>query len=372
MRILIITSSTGGGHDMRARSLKLWAEKQTDWEIQIHQALESTHPLYAFGVNLYNWIQRRQPRLHHIYFKYLELASMHRNAKRMLGADRFRKLLADYRPDKIVSTHAHLNHGYFQLGREVLGNELPCITLCTEFNGGYGFSKHWANPDASLFIGSVRETVKAAVALGMPPDKTFRGGFMLRPAFHETQTSNVRFLQTQGLDSSKFTLLLATGAVGANNHLKLIDALRKRGKPLQVIALCGRNESVFKALERQSEQTDSITIKSLAYHEDMPTLLRSVSAIVTRPGAGTLSECIMTETPIIFNGMGGIMPQESLNVRYGESHGISRCMNHPSDLAKILNEWERHSEQIDQMKKSLRACKPERSPADIIDRINAT
>ena len=374
MRVLIITSSTGGGHDMRARSFKLWAEKLTDWDLQIHQALESAHPLNAFGVGLYNWIQRHQPRLHHIYFKYLELANMHRKANRMFGANRFRKLVRDYRPDRIVSTHGHLNHGYFDLAREELGDHARCVTICTEFNGGYGFSKHWVNPNADLFIGSTHEAVDAAIELGMPAEKTFCGGFLLRPVFHQSPLSDAdikRFLKTElELDPNAFTILLATGAVGANNHFKLLHSLRKRGKPIQVVALCGKNETTREKLRSWNESAGTIKVKPLAYWEDMSSLLQSVSAVVTRPGAGTLSECILSNVPIIFNAIGGIMPQESLNVRYGELHGISRLMRKPRDLGMILDDWERDPKQVATLRENLKCCEPEKHPQEIINRVN--
>lgn len=374
MRILIITSSTGGGHDMRARSLKLWARKLRDWELRIDQTLESTHLVNAFGVGLYNWIQRRQPRLHRIYFKYLEFACMHRNAKRMFGADRFRRLLKDYQPDRVVSTHPHLNHGYFDLAREELGDRVRCITICTEFMGGYGFSKHWVNPKADLFIGGTQEAVDAAIELGMPQERTFCGGFLLRPGFYESplnDTKRASFLNTEfGLDPEAYTLLLATGAAGANNHLKLLQVLENRGKPIQVIALCGKdNATLNKMKNSSSSRSQKIKVIPLAYWEDMASLLQSVSAIVTRPGAGTLSECILSNTPIIFNTMGGIMPQESLNARYGESHGISRLMRKPRDLELILDDWERDSTQLTTLRENLERCYPTKHPESILDRV---
>ncbi len=69
MRVLILTSATGGGHNMRARSLRQWAARERPgWTVEIQEVLEATHGLYRFGVELYNVIQRSSPRLHHLYF----------------------------------------------------------------------------------------------------------------------------------------------------------------------------------------------------------------------------------------------------------------------------------------------------------------
>ncbi|MEM9445174.1 MAG: glycosyltransferase [Verrucomicrobiota bacterium] len=371
MRILVITSSTGGGHDMRAQSFKAWANKLTDWEVRVHQALESTHFIYALGVEIYNWIQRFFPRLHHLYFNYLEIMGIHRQASQLIGAEKFKKLLLDFKPEVLVSTHAHLNHGFFEYAVETLGGpaHLRCVTISTEFFGGYGFSKHWVNPKADLFIGGVAETCKAAIKLGMQPEKIFCGGFLLRPKFFDkacTLAKKEEFLGQMDLSPSSFTLLLSTGAVGANNHIPILRALRQRDKPLQVIVLCGRDEARLNRVERWSDRPGKLKVKALGYWEDMPLLLQSVSATVTRPGAGTLSEAILTECPLIMNGIGGIMPQEWLNIKYGTKHGLIRVIRKPRDLCKILDNWERRPSDYQSIINNLKHQKPNAHPSQIL------
>ena len=50
---------------MRANSFVHWTReaygRAAANEIQIHKCLENTHPLYKFGVGLYNRIQRYSP-----------------------------------------------------------------------------------------------------------------------------------------------------------------------------------------------------------------------------------------------------------------------------------------------------------------------
>ena len=79
VRTLILTSSTGGGHNMRANSFVHWTReaygRAAANEIQIHKCLENTHGLYRFGVGLYNRIQRYAPWAHHVYFNFLEVAA---------------------------------------------------------------------------------------------------------------------------------------------------------------------------------------------------------------------------------------------------------------------------------------------------------
>ena len=114
---------------MRAHAFQRWAEQLTDWDTRVYRPLEQGHGIYRLGVETYNSIQRLAPVLHHGYFNLLELAGLHRNPAWIIGSDRFVAAIDEYRPDVVVSTHAHLNHGYFTLARRHLGDDrVRCIT----------------------------------------------------------------------------------------------------------------------------------------------------------------------------------------------------------------------------------------------------
>jgi processive 1,2-diacylglycerol beta-glucosyltransferase len=371
--ILIVTASTGGGHDMRANALSRWVECLTDWNAKIYRPLEQGHGLYRLGVDTYNWIQRNAPRLHHGYFGFLELAGLHRNPKRILNAERFLAAVEAFNPDVIISTHAHLNHGYFDLARERLGrSNVNCVTYCGELGGGYGFSRHWVNPDADQFIGAVDETVDAAVALGMPEDKAWSGGFMLSPDFyheHDAKASTGHLVQNQlDMNPDEFILLLATGATGSNNHLDILAGLERRAKPVQVVALCGHNERTFDSIESWGQSASVVKVKPLRYREDMRLILRSVSAVVSRPGTGTISEAIMSGCPLILNGIGGIMPQEKLTWRYCVRHGIARTIRNAVEVGGVLDAWEQNSVELNALARNMRDRRPVRHPREILER----
>ena len=340
MRWLILTSSTGTGHNMRADSLRQWAERVYGdaVEVRIHHALENTHALYRFGVGLYNFIQRHAPILHHVYFNYLELAAMHRHARKILGRDTFTALIKDWRPDRIISVHAHTNHGFFDLARAALPDRPPrCITYCGELSGGYGLSRHWTNPRADGFIGATREICAAARAVGTPDDRVLFGSFLLRPAFYaseaELEAAAAAKARRLGLDRAAFTLLLSTGIAGANDHLAILRALVATGKKLQVIVLCARNTLVRERVEAFALAHADLTIRTLGQTELMPGLKRLASALVARPGTGATSEAILLGTPLIHNGIGGVMPQELITVQYCRQHACALFASSPRDVA---------------------------------------
>ncbi len=373
MRWLILTSSTGTGHNMRADSLRQWAAKVygEKVEVRILHVLESTHGLYKFGVELYNVIQRRAPRLHHLYFNYLELAGMHRRSSKILGGDAFSALVREWQPDRVISVHAHTNHGFFDLARAALPDQPPrCITYCGELFGGYGFSRHWANPRADGFIGASPEVCAAALAVGTPEKNILFGGFMLRAPFYEPAEEIDRDAHTLAaelkLDRHAFTLLLSTGLAGANNHLPILRELAASGQKLQVVALCSKNENVRAQIETFAAAHPALTIRALGHTDRIPALKRLASVVVARPGTGATSEAILLGTPLIHNGIGGVMPQELITVQYCRQHACARFGSTPRQVAREALDLLANPSALAALRERLHAARPPGHPEHIM------
>jgi processive 1,2-diacylglycerol beta-glucosyltransferase len=377
MRVLVLTSSTGGGHNTRARAFAAWAQREGDLgiEVVIHQALEQTHGLYRFGVGLYNWIQRTAPRLHQVYFNFLEVAGACQSPAWMLGKERFRQVLREVRPGAVLSVHGSLNHGFFAVARDTLREPSPrCVTYCGELSGGYGFSRHWVNPQADLFLGAVPETVAAARGRGMPEERARAAGFLLDPAFYAPRLDAAdrrRCLRERyDLDPDRFTLLLTTGAVGANNHLALLDALLGSPQRPQIIVLC-RPQSVWQEVATWATLHPELPVRPVAFTDRMAELLQCVSAVVARPGTGTTSEALLSGCPILFNGLGGVMPQERITLKYAAGHGFGGVVRRPADLPARLEPWLREPARLAEQRTAMaRAC-PAGTPRTVLELVSA-
>ncbi len=377
-RWLLLTSSTGTGHNMRAASLTHWAKAELGERVDLrtHHVLEATHKVYRFGVGLYNFIQRRAPWFHHVYFNYLEIAGMHRHGRRIWGRERFAALVADYRPDRLVSVHAHTNHGFFELAREAAQtggfNAPACVTYCGELFAGYGFSRHWANPRADGFVGASEEVCAAARAVGTPPERILHGGFLLRAPFYQSEAeldvSADALAQELELRRDRFTLLLSTGLAGANNHPEIVRRLAASDATMQVIALCAHREDTREVLARLAAAAPRLTIRALGPAEParMAALKRLASAVLARPGTGATSEAIQLGAPLIHNGIGGIMPQELITVQYCKQHGCSLVARTPEEVVSAALRLKREPGLAENLRARLGAARPAGRPADIV------
>ena len=343
MRLLILSSSTGGGHDARAGAFSEWARRHPELRVEVEtfSPLEASGPHYRFGLHVYHLVQTYWPLAHHLYFAFLEHAALHSRRWKLLGVRPFVDKLEEYRPDWVLSVHPHLNRGFLELARDVLGRgRVRTGTCCTELDGGYGFTRHWVNPDSDLWIGATEAACAHARALGMPASRTLLGGFVLRPDFYSPPMDDAdrrEFLRGSfGLDPDRAILLLATGAAGANNHAAFLEALDRTGSALQVLALCAHRASLLERLRRWRPRRSGVSLTALPYTREMPRLMRAVDALVSRGGSGTTSEAIRSGCPIIVNALGGVMPQEGVTLRYLERFGIGRRVRRAAELPALL------------------------------------
>ena len=370
MRLLILSASTGGAHDECAGAFAAWARRRPDLGVEVatFSPLEAAGRHYRIGLDLYRLVQLHWPGAHHLYFNFLEYASLHSRPWKLIGMRRYVDALESHRPDWVISVHPHLNRGFLDLARKVLGRGKVRIgTCCTELDGGYGFTRHWVNPACDTWIAATGPARAQALGLGMPADRIMLGGFVLRPDFYRPEAGaaegDTHLGERFGLDPGRPTLLLATGLAGANNHLALLDHLDRAGLDLQVLALCGRRREVLDRMRGWRARRSGVSLIALPYTREMPRLLRAAGAIVSRGGSGTTSEAILTGCPFIANGLRGVMPQERLSLRYlgrfGHRWCIRRARQLPEALGALLDPRQSERERA-RMRRALPGGEPPR------------
>ncbi len=362
LRILVLTSSTGGGHDARAKAFAEWcfALYRHQVDVRIEQMLEKSSVVNRTGVSFYNWIQVKIPWLHNAFFAFVELLSILNRRSVAIGRGYYRDVLLDYRPHLVLSVHDCLNRGYFQFARKLLGtDQVRCATYCGEFSGGWGYSRNWIEPSVDLYISRTPTARDYAVKNGVPPERAIVRGHLMRPAashlrFDAAQRARYRVKQL-GLQADRFTVFLATGTNGANNHLALLEALRRHADKLQVIVVCGRNQESYNQLAHWRTTHAELALYLEGYSEVMHELIMAADVIVTRGGTTTCAKALHYGCPIVFNAFGGIMPQEKLTWKFFRNGAGSRKIESSEDFAEIIDEWMLHSQAFDNYRRDFRS-----------------
>ena len=376
IRILVLTSSTGGGHDARAEAFAEWCFRlyRHSVDVRIEQMLEKSSTINRTGVGFYNWIQKRCPLLHTGFYAFVELLSyLNRNSVH-LGRHYYTKVLREYRPHLVFSVHDCLNRGYFQLARKILGaDQVRCATYCGEFSGGWGYSRNWIEPSADLYISRTPTARDFAVKMGISPEKALvRGHFMHPRAYIEViaPAAKAQFRQqTLGLHPHRFTVFLATGTNGANNHFELLPALLRHAHRCQAIIICGKNHDTYNQLVQWRAQHPEFACHIEGFSQDVHLLMQASDVIVTRGGTTTCAKALHFNCPIVFNAFGGIMPQEKLTWKFFHNGNAALKIENADDFVEIIDDWMSHPAHYAQLRDRFLLLRYDEDPAIVIDEL---
>lgn len=377
LRILVLTSSTGAGHDTRAQAFAEWCFElyRHDVDVRIEQMLEKSSGFFRAGVNFYNWIQKKSPWLHKAFFFFVELLSLLNRSSVSFGRAYYEKVLRDYRPHLIFSVHDCLNRGYFQLAREILGEgRVRCATYCGEFSGGFGYSVNWVEPSADLYLSRTATANDYAVKLGMPRERTRVRGYLMQPrASLEVlvdAAARADFLENQlEIRSDRFTVFLATGGNGANNHLELLPKLLPHAGKLQVIIVCGKNRNTYNELVHWRAEHPALTCFVDGFSENVHLLMQASDAVVTRGGTTTCAKALHFRCPIICNAIGGIMPQEALTVKFFRHGCGAPIISSADDFGALIDTWMADRSTFESLRADFLNLRYEEDPTLVINEL---
>jgi processive 1,2-diacylglycerol beta-glucosyltransferase len=376
LRILVLTSSTGGGHDARAEAFAEWCFQlyRHDVDVRIEQMLENSSVVNRAGVTFYNRIQKAAPWVHKGFYTVVEALSYLNRRSVTFGSGYYQEVLKSYRPHLVFSVHDCLNRGYFQLARKILGPEnVRCATYCGEFSGGWGYSRNWIEPSADLYISRTPTARDYAVKKGMPVEKTRVRGYLMQPRAHLDVIPGAErpgFREKKlGLRPDLFTVFLATGGNGANNHLELLPALVKHAQVVQAIVICGKNKETYNELVHWRANHPEFNCYIEGYSEIVHLLMQVSDAIVTRGGTTTCAKALHFRCPIVFNAFGGIMPQEELTWKFFHNGGASEKVENGAEFAAIIDRWMADPKSYERTRDNFLELRYEEDPTVVIEEL---
>jgi processive 1,2-diacylglycerol beta-glucosyltransferase len=113
-------------------------------------------------------------------------------------------------------------------------------------------------------------------------------------------------------------------------------------------------------------------VRALGFSTEMPTLLQVSSAVVARAGATTAGEALLCECPIIFNRLGGIMPQEIPTWRYFRKRRIGFAIARATELRTVIERWLEQPEQLVELRARINQARDETTPKPALDLLLST
>jgi len=329
LTILILTASTGAGHDSTAAALSdALGATLPRARVLVQDPLGARAARSSAVGWWYDLVAARAPRL----WGWLYHLSNNRCGV-WLGAlivaalygRRLRATIRAVRPDLIISVHplcARLAAQSLRATRRRTPHQCVVTDLAS-------VHRYWAADDIAVFYAATPEAAAALAFHGIPLGRIRVTGLPLRRAFaappHATAPQGDVVPRVVVLDGGRATRALE----------RAVRALLVPGAALRVTVVCGDNERLRRRLRAMTAGRATV----LGRCDDVAGLMRASSVVVTKAGSATLAEAWSQARPaLVYRVLPG---QEEGNVALLDHNGRGWSVLAVDDLPAAV--WRAHA-----------------------------
>ena len=354
-KFLIVAASIGSGHVKAAEAIaEAIKSKYPDSQIDIVDFTEwSVSWATAFMKWTYLLMLKIVPNLYEVLYKFTGGRAGGFSVQWLIsfftGRD-IEALVKKYRPDALICTHP-FPAGAASRYKKGHKSKFLFATLITD----YSVHQMWIYPNVDCYF-VARESMKNdLISAGLVSEGVFVTGIPVKGRFlhHELPA---RILREMNLSSAIPVVLIMGGGLGLGGVETALHQLELIEKNLQILVVAGKNE-------RLKERVDNIAghshhkIISWGVCSEVPELMAISSLLITKPGALTITEALISELPLLLHDP--IPGPETDNAVYAARRGAAVWARSEEALRLAVDDLINNEEQLLIMKKmAMRCSKP--------------
>ncbi len=225
---------------------------------------------------------------------------------------------ARIRPDLFVSLVPHYNRSL----KQAVDRTLPGVPFVTVLTDIADYPPHfWFEGQDQFVICGSGHAVRQAREQGIPPQQVLQAsGMILNPKFYEPLNLDRAAERVKlGLEPDRPTGLILFGGEGSPEIVKIATALNRPDSPVQLIAMCGKNETVIRQLRALEPRTP---IHVEGFTREIPFFMELADFFIGKPGPGSISEALAKHLPMIVQRNVWTMAHERYNADWVEEQGV--------------------------------------------------
>ena len=368
-KVLIFYACYGGGHLSAARSIKECIEANyPDVETNLVDCIKYVNKsLNKITTSAYSEMAKKLPWAWAKLYSCSQsgpIAAFSSGSNKLMSV-KLNKLLQEYQPDLIISTHFFASQ-MCSILKQKGKLHAKLSTIMTD----YAPHEQWLmNSDYVDYFFVAHDGMKEAIIQkGIPAKKVYATGIPLSNRFLQNYNKE-EILKEFHLQPNKKTILFFAGGefgLGKSTTYDMLKAITENFDNLQVVAIAGKNEKMkrsFEYLVEQSHKEDSV--KVLEYTTKVPELMSVSDLVITKPGGLTTTESLASGLPIIV--MNPIPGQEEENSDFLESHHVAIRIKKNDNATEILKDLFSSSTKMQEMKVNARLLAKKNSSKDICE-----
>lgn len=345
MRILFLTASIGTGHNKAiesvANALNIISKERNkeDVEYKIVDVYNYINvALGKFVSRSYERIVNIMPNVYGYFYALGEDSTTLKEFLHHIGVSKVKKLIEDYDPDIIVSSHESPSGMVANLKQEY-GLKKELVGIVTDFRA----HPFWVYKEIDKYMVPNQFTKSYLIKEGISPEKIYITGIPVDLRFAESYDKS-ELRQKFNLDPDRFTILLMGSWLDIGIDT-LFEFLNETSLSIQVIAVSGKNKNLQEKLEKIKDKA-KIPVTVFGFINNVYEVMHSSDIIITKPGGLISSETLAAGLPMII--VNPIPGQEEFNALYLTTEGaairVNRLAEVPTVIELLLNSPERISE----------------------------
>lgn len=345
-KVLILTISTGQGHNQAAESVSD-SFKDKGYEIVKHDFLKNNSKfLNDIIVKGYELMASKFPKTYGAFYKLTDTRIVNAllNFPFFFSRRKVSKLITEIKPDVIVATHALSTRIISELKKK--GLNIPYILIVTDFKAHYTYISNYVD----AYITGSEYTKKSLIERNIDAEKIYPLGIPINKKFY-TEITNASELK----DKTYFNLLLMSGSLGLNQISSVLKELLKNPNKLRITVVCGKNIKLKNTLTQYCHENlfQNKKLHILGFTKDVSYLMDYCDVIISKPGGLTVTESIVKNIPLIIPF--AIPGQENENIDFLTSERYSILVNNLADINDIINDLINNPKSLSDRKTRLKS-----------------
>lgn len=375
-KVLIMSASTGGGHNRAARAIKEELESRTidnmSIECEIVDSLKLVNNTMDKVISRgYEKSALYTPKAYGSVYRFSETTIASKNEFKTnpltsLMARKFKHLLNESTPDLIIGTHPFpmialstlkKNNNIHSLSRSESFYKStkvdipPMISVLTD----YTTHSTWIQNEIDYYIVGHEYVKELLVYEGVDSEKVKAFGIPVEKSFlcHRDRET---VLTELGLSPEKLTVLLMGGSFGAGNIKETLEDLIAIDRDFQILVITGRNEHLKDKLSKMLDSTiHNKNICLLGYTNKMNDILASIDVLISKPGGLTTTEALLNDVPMIVPYF--IPGQEEENLDFLTNCGAALRTTKKYSLPVLLKVLIDDPSRLDNLRKNIKSIR---------------
>ncbi|WP_297422853.1 glycosyltransferase [Clostridium sp.] len=344
-KVLILTTSTGQGHNQAAASVAESFESAGYQITKLDFLAKNSKFLNDVIVMAYEISASKFPRTYGLFYKLTDNKFINKFLKHVffLTRKKVSRLINEIQPDIIIATHSINISVLSDLKKQ--GLKTPFILVVTDFKAHYLY----VDSCVDAYITGSNYTKQSLIDRNINPDKIYPVGIPIDSKFY-TEITSADTLK----DDEYFNLLLMGGSLGLSKIFLVLKELLKNTNKLRITVVCGKNSHLKNKLIKycKDNEFENKKLHILGFTKDISYLMDYCDVIISKPGGLTVTESIVKNIPLVIPF--AIPGQENENIDFLTTEGYSIYVKNINKINDTINHLIQNPEELSKMRSKLK------------------